>query len=723
MAVTLSLSITQNSQNISNNTSNVTVKVTAKCTYGSWNATGQCNGFIIIDGTKYSFSGIKFNTSALTNWTGTIMTQTVDVSHNEDGTKTLECSASFNTYISAGTRKASGSQVLTTIARASQPSLITWPESTENVGDFGETFSIHMNRKSDVFTHTVRYAYGDRSGTIAAGVETGTTWKVPLDFINDIPSATSASGLIYVDTYNGSTLIGTKYTGFTVTVPASVKPTCTAQLEDVNGIDDIYGSPVAGLSKIKVTVTAKTAYGSPIDSYAISIDGAKYNTAEVTTGLLKNEGDSVVQVTVTDKRGRTSTAWTYSMRVQGYTPPKRTQIAVRRCDQDGTANDQGKYVKVTFSATVDDKGGYNTAAYVLKYKKTSTDTWTTKNFTDLANVYEVDGKTFIFAADESSPYEVSLTVTDRHGSNTRTTSASTAFSLMDFHPSGTGLRFGGVAQKEKTFQNDMDFQQAGNSYAFQPGAFNGAKGYTLLAIITLNTLNVNAPIVFEINKRGALCPMLVYIRFASSSTTTDPDLGSITYEGDNLGAFLVKTATSTWKLYVDNTDGWSNPCLQKWYTTDNQKTRLSVTFMDEQIDGTAPSVLGTYYRATPAKMQSLLDFIYPVGSIYLSFSHVNPGSLFGGTWARIDNAFLWAVDADGEIGLKGGAKEVTLTTDQIPSHSHGSVYSQHATGTKDKAWYSTTGTSVAYGPVETGGGKAHNNMPPYIQVSAWRRTA
>lgn len=726
MAVTLSLSITQNSQNIANNTSNVTVKVTAKCTYGSWNATGQCNGFIIIDGTKYSFSGIKFNTSALTNWTGTIMTQTVDVSHNEDGTKTLECSASFNTYISAGTRKASGSQVLTTIARASQPSLVTWPESTANVGNFGETFSIHMNRKSDVFTHTVRYAYGDRSGTIATGVETGTTWKVPLDFINDIPSATSASGLIYVDTYNGGTLIGTKYTGFTVTVPASVKPTCTAQLEDVNGVDDIYGSPVAGLSKIKVTVTATEAYGSPIDSYAISIDGAKYTAAEVTTGLLKNEGDSVVKVTVTDKRGRTSTAWTYTMRVQGYTPPKITQIAVRRCDQDGTTNDQGQYIKVTFSATVDGMDGRNTAAYLLQYKKSSESSWTDKAFSELSNVYAATNKTFIFAAEESSSYDIKLTVTDRHNTakpTTRTTSASTAFSIMDFHPSGTGIRFGGVAELENTFQNDLDLRQVGNSYAFQPGAFNGAKGYTLLAIITLNTLNVNAPIVFEINKRGALCPMLVYVRFASSSTTTDPDLGSISYEGDNLGAFLVKTAPSIWKLYVDNTDGWSNPCLQKWYTTDNQKTRLSVTFMDEQIDGTAPSVLGTYYRATPVKMQSLLDFIYPVGSIYLSFSHVNPGSLFGGTWARIENAFLWAVDADGEIGLKGGAKEVTLTTDQIPKHSHGSVYSQHATGTKDKAWYNTTGTSVAYGPVETGGGQAHNNMPPYIQVSMWRRTA
>jgi hypothetical protein len=186
---------------------------------------------------------------------------------------------------------------------------------------------------------------------------------------------------------------------------------------------------------------------------------------------------------------------------------------------------------------------------------------------------------------------------------------------------------------------------------------------------------------------------------------------------------MVKTATSTWRLYVDNTTGWSNPCLQEWYTTDNQMSRISVVFPSECVEGTDPSVLGTYYRAVPAKMQSILDFIYPVGSIYLSYSHVSPAELFGGTWVRIENAFLWAVASNGAIGQTGGEAEHTLTVSELPAHTHGSVYSQHATGTKDKAWYTTAGSSVAYGTVSAGGGEAHNNMPPYIQVSAWRRTA
>jgi hypothetical protein len=119
LAVSISLSIAQNSQSIANNTSNVTVKVTAKWTYGSHNATGQCTGSITIDGTKHSFSGIKFNTGKTTSGSQVIMTKTVNVTHDDDGEKELSCSASFVTGVSSGTVSCSGSKTLTTIPRKS----------------------------------------------------------------------------------------------------------------------------------------------------------------------------------------------------------------------------------------------------------------------------------------------------------------------------------------------------------------------------------------------------------------------------------------------------------------------------------------------------------------------------------------------------------------------------------------------------------------------------
>lgn len=599
-------------------------------------------------------------------------------------------------------------------------------------GTLGTAQTLSFSWVNNTLRYELAYTCGSSSGVIVGSPPVGgnylgdsttnftRSWTPPISLAAQNTTGTSVSIKLTLTTYqaDSTTVLGTATQTITCAIPASVKPSCTAILEDVTGVDEFYGSPVQGLSKIKITVTPTLAHDSPIATYAISANGAKYSKAEATTGALLTAGDSPVTVTVTDKRGRSGT-WSYTMKVQAYEAPNVTALTVHRCNADGTNNDQGTHIRVVFSAAISSMGGKNTAAYKLQYKKSTAATYTEKTFPGLANVWTVTDQEFIFEADESSSYDVVITATDRHSSVTRSTSASTAFSLFDWHASGTGACFGGVSEKEYTLQNNLALRQVGNTYAHQPSAFDGAGGYTLLAAIELTELNVNAPIVFEINRRGALCPMRVSVRFAASSATLDPALDSITYEGDNFGVFLVKAGTSAWKLFIDNTGGWSNPCLQHWYTTENQMARLSVSFPSEQVT-TLPQ---PYWRATPAPMRSLLDYIYPVGSIYLSYSHVSPAALFGGTWARLENAFLWATSDTGTIGQTGGEREVTLTTEQIPEHSHGSVYSQHAEGTKQQAWYTTAGSAVAYGPVKTGGGEAHNNMPPYIQVSAWRRTA
>lgn len=713
----LVFSWTETSQSTENNTTTIswTLKGAGTAPSGYY-MTGNIK--LVIDGTTVYSRG-RDDRFELYNGT-TVATGTHTLTHDDEGDKSFTVSAQAGIYTFAVNCTGSATFTLDNIARASQPSLITWPETTNDVGNFGATISIHMNRNSDAFTHTVRYAFGSLTGIIATGVTTGTTWTIPLSFMDLLPAATSGSGLIYVDTYNGSQLVGTKYTGFTAKVPASVKPTLSVALTDTTAAGDLYGSPVIGLSRIKIVATGKEAYSSPI-TYKITANGETFNTATATTSVL-NGSSSRVQVTATDARGR-SASYSYDMTLLPYSAPAVSALTVHRCDEGGAANDRGEYVKVTFSAAVSSMSSKNTASYTLKYKKTSATAWTSVSLSALTNKYAVSDYEYILAADGSSAYDISITATDLHGAASRSTSASTAFTLINFHGSGTALRFGGVAQKENTLTNSLSLQQEGNTYASQSTAFVGVKGYNCMAAITLTGVNVNAPIVFTLNKRHVHFPMTVYVRFSNSSDTVDVGLSSIDYDGANYGAFLVKTATATWKLYVDNTDGWSNPCVQSWYTTESQSTKLTVTFPDEIVEGTVPSVLGTYYRAVPAKMQSLLDYIYPVGSIYLSYSHVSPETLFGGTWVRIENAFLWAVDSSGQIGLTGGEKTVALTTAQMPAHSHGSVYSQHASGTKDKAWYNTSGSAVAYGAVETGGGQAHNNMPPYIQVSVWRRTA
>jgi hypothetical protein len=329
------------SQSAATNSSNVSWKLELVSTqYGKIVASAR-RWYITVNGNDYT--DVE-NISIENNATKILGSGSTVIPHSSDGSQSFSWSFLQEINITfdgewIGEIRGSGTGVLDAIPRASQPSLVTYPNTTANVGNFGEEFSIHMNTASQAFTHTVRYEYGSRKGTIATGVVNGTTWAVPLEFMNDIPNATSGSGLIYVDTYSGSTLIGTKYTGFTATVPASVKPTCSLVLDDVTGIDGIYGSPVKGLSKIKITVTAKTAYSSPIESYEITANGVKYTVAEATTGLLLTAGASRVTATVKDKRGRSGSA-SYDMNVQDYAAPKITAIAVRRCNKDGTANDR-----------------------------------------------------------------------------------------------------------------------------------------------------------------------------------------------------------------------------------------------------------------------------------------------------------------------------------------------------------------------------------------------
>lgn len=127
------------------------------------------------------------------------------------------------------------------------------------------------------------------------------------------------------------------------------------------------------------------------------------------------------------------------------------------------------------------------------------------------------------------------------------------------------------------------------------------------------------------------------------------------------------------------------------------------------------------------------DAVYPVGSIYICYSHTSPASVFGGTWTRIEDRFLWAVSASGSIGIKGGAQTHTLTVNELPSHNHDAIAYDNGTRVSlsmtGGTGYNLSWNSAGSGTVsdlmtsEAGGGAAHNNMPPYIQVSVWRRTA
>lgn len=155
----------------------------------------------------------------------------------------------------------------------------------------------------------------------------------------------------------------------------------------------------------------------------------------------------------------------------------------------------------------------------------------------------------------------------------------------------------------------------------------------------------------------------------------------------------------------------------------------------------------------------VMENLYPVGSIYLSVNSTNPGTLFGGTWVQLQDRFLLGAGSTYSNGATGGAATVTLTTSQMPSHTHtftgssattssagahthnvgrdydggggSSRYTVHSSGVSGAGGTSPTNSAGAHTHTltakgsnsSTGGGGSHNNMPPYLVVYMWKRTA
>lgn len=149
-----------------------------------------------------------------------------------------------------------------------------------------------------------------------------------------------------------------------------------------------------------------------------------------------------------------------------------------------------------------------------------------------------------------------------------------------------------------------------------------------------------------------------------------------------------------------------------------------------QSSNTSSSLSGGSVSSTSTggglDMKTILDMFYPVGTIYETVdSSFNPGTAWGGTWTRITDRFLIGAGSSYSARETGGEKNHTLTTSEIPAHTH-ATYRQNSTGTISGVFtYSASNTIPGFivNSGSTGGGAPHNNMPPYYAVYIWRRTA
>lgn len=148
-------------------------------------------------------------------------------------------------------------------------------------------------------------------------------------------------------------------------------------------------------------------------------------------------------------------------------------------------------------------------------------------------------------------------------------------------------------------------------------------------------------------------------------------------------------------------------------------------------------------NSTP--MAKIFDIIYPVGSIYMSTTLTTKAqveAIFGGTWEKLEGRFLLGSSSSYANGATGGEASHTLTVSEMPSHYHNYYaasygdteglsknYGYGNDNFKKNGIFCTNYTAYGkgYGGKQmidnTGDGNAHNNMPPYLVVNMFKRTA
>ena len=316
----LNVYIEQGTQNIAANSTIVNwwLTVSRSGNYPTYNKQGDSYLSLKLDGQSIHSSYPTWETSgeeyALANGSTTI-------NHNADGRKSLPVSCTFtpNNGIH-GTITVNANITLTDIPRGSSPSV--------GKGVIGSSLAISINRHNSSFTHNLRYEWGRKSGTIATNVSTNYSWLIPSDFANEIPNSTSGTGTIYVDTYNGTSKIGTQQTSFTASIPNELKPTFTSlNLVDLNGVtrELLSGNNfLQVVSDVQVNFVGATgSYGSTIKGYRAEVVGKKMIVTENggSFGIMNFNGSVTIRASVFDSRGKQSDTKDITINVIEYYAP------------------------------------------------------------------------------------------------------------------------------------------------------------------------------------------------------------------------------------------------------------------------------------------------------------------------------------------------------------------------------------------------------------------
>lgn len=365
-------------------------------------------------------------------------------------------------YVSYLQLRGQMSASITTSTVAPSPSYVASTFSAADV-NFGSASKVTISNASiSDLKHKVTWTVGSKSysTTTAVGAKSA-SYTIPSSWVSQAPSSTYATLKIQVETYDGSTKIGSTATkSYKANVPSSIVPTLTSVTATLyNASSVVPNKYIQGITGVILTFNGAAAgTGSTLSSSSYVLTCSKSETMKqdssnlnkFTVTKLSNSGSITFTAKVKDARGRLSAAKTVTISVTAYSAPKISSVVAYRSTSAGIANENGRYITIRCNATYSSMTE-NTLTINSTYWQTisPSSTYVAKNGMASGTQYIVGNNTI----DPSYSYQVKFVATDTIGkSATSIVDVNTAEYSIHVKNGGKGVAFGKTSEVENAVE-------------------------------------------------------------------------------------------------------------------------------------------------------------------------------------------------------------------------------------------------------------------------------
>lgn len=408
---TFVLELRQTGQSIANNTSNVSYKLYLKSRNNSYFYNNYHTGktTIVINGsTVHNQTGRDFNISR--GGSQQLASGTTTVKHNEDGSKSFSFSASI--WASNFSGNISGNFTLSKIPRASSFSLQNTSGTNITSIYAGNDVKITINKKVSSFTHTIKVSYSGNSETITnKTTSTSATWSNSENVMtNHMKNLKSMNLTFTLETYDGSTKIGTSSKNLTLKVPSSASP----NIDDVeiseanqNKINIIGSSPFyQHLTDLRVKTSASGKYGADIKNVSVNIGSYVLSGSDIILKGINLKDSQSVKVTVKDTRDM-SASTTRTINLNPYNLPNISFFNAYR----NQSNTKYASARIALTSTVIDNK--NPLEVKVDVAEKDTNSWKNVYSATVGNGKFNDTISLGGGFDDFKAYDVRLSIADK----------------------------------------------------------------------------------------------------------------------------------------------------------------------------------------------------------------------------------------------------------------------------------------------------------------------